>query len=59
MVGDEMTKENLLYTRILTRLLHNRVSIEEYKHLDISLFIQTLKREGAQVFEKDGYLYWG
>ena len=53
-----MTKENLLYTQILNKLLHNQVPIEECGELDISLFIETLREEGADIFEKDGLLYW-
>ena len=54
-----MTKENLLYTRILTELLYNPVSTKDYELLDVSLFLKTLKREGADVCEQDGFLRWG
>ena len=53
-----MTKENSLYTRILTELLYNPVFLDEYEHLDIPLFLKILEKEGAEVFEKKGVLYW-
>ena len=53
-----MTTENSMYTHILTNLRHGRVSIEEYEAIDIDEFIQTLACEGAEVFQKEGFLYW-
>ena len=53
-----MTMENSMYTHILTKLRHGRVSIEEEESIDVDEFIQTLTREGAEVLQKEGFLYW-
>lgn len=53
-----MTTENSMYTHILTKLRHGRVSIEEFESIDVDEFIQTLTREGAEVLHKEGFLYW-
>ena len=53
-----MTKENSLYAHILNKLLHNRVPLEECTQIDVPLFLKSVRQEGADIFEKEGFLYW-
>ena len=60
LLGEEMSAENSLYRDVMAMLFHQPVPVQELHRLslDVSEFLIELRKEGADIIEKNDFLHW-